>query len=206
MQSLAAIDPFYAACLSLAASSVQAEPSKPIYARLPLAPVTASPVPHLTSLYHFHRAGDYGDRSYPGNCGGNLIKDLLRYFQPQNVFDPMTGSGTCRDVCQELGIACTSSDIHHGFDLCDPHEFFGKAADVVVTLEDHALMGGYGSAVLELFSEKSVTTPMVRIGWADNFIEHAEVRVFNGGEKTANQGFVRFDWRFGFHRSSEHGV
>ena len=53
------------------------------------------------------------------------------------------------------------------------HEFFGSAADVVVTLEDHALMGGYGSAVLELFSEKGVTTPVVRIGWPDQFIEHA---------------------------------
>jgi 1-deoxy-D-xylulose-5-phosphate synthase len=53
------------------------------------------------------------------------------------------------------------------------HEFFGKAADVVVTLEDHALAGGYGSAVLELFSEKAVTTPLVRIGWPDQFIEHA---------------------------------
>lgn len=53
------------------------------------------------------------------------------------------------------------------------HEFFGKAADVVVTLEDHALMGGYGSAVLELFSEMAVTTPVVRIGWPDQFIEHA---------------------------------
>ena len=53
------------------------------------------------------------------------------------------------------------------------HEFFGKAADLVVTLEDHVLMGGYGSAVLELFSEKDVTTPVVRIGWPDQFIEHA---------------------------------
>jgi 1-deoxy-D-xylulose-5-phosphate synthase len=53
------------------------------------------------------------------------------------------------------------------------HEFFGNAADVVVTLEDHALMGGYGSAVLELFSEKGVATPVVRIGWPDQFIEHA---------------------------------
>ena len=53
------------------------------------------------------------------------------------------------------------------------HEFFGKAADVIVTLEDHALMGGYGSAVLELFSEKAVTPPIVRIGWPDQFIEHA---------------------------------
>ena len=34
-------------------------------------------------------------------------------------------------------------------------------------------MGGYGSAVLELFSEKLVTTPVVRIGWPDQFIEHA---------------------------------
>ena len=69
----------------------------PVYAKLPRAPMNASPVPHLTSLYHFSRAGEYGDRGYPGNCGGNLIKDLLRYFKPRSVFDPMTGSGTCRD-------------------------------------------------------------------------------------------------------------
>jgi 1-deoxy-D-xylulose-5-phosphate synthase len=56
------------------------------------------------------------------------------------------------------------------------HEFFGKAADVVVTMEDHALAGGYGSAVLELFSEKNVTTPVVRIGWPDQFIEHASTQ------------------------------
>ncbi|HXR04429.1 MAG TPA: 1-deoxy-D-xylulose-5-phosphate synthase [Verrucomicrobiae bacterium] len=56
------------------------------------------------------------------------------------------------------------------------HEFFGRAADVIVTLEDHALMGGYGSAVLELFSEKSVTAPVVRIGWPDQFIEHASTQ------------------------------
>jgi 1-deoxy-D-xylulose-5-phosphate synthase len=53
------------------------------------------------------------------------------------------------------------------------HEFFGRAAEIVVTMEDHVLMGGYGSAVLELFSEKAVTTPVVRIGWPDQFIEHA---------------------------------
>lgn len=52
-------------------------------------------------------------------------------------------------------------------------EFFGRASDVVVTLEDHVLMGGYGSSVLELFSERRVTTPVIRIGWPDQFIEHA---------------------------------
>ena len=50
---------------------------------------------------------------------------------------------------------------------------FGSAADVVVTLEDHVLMGGYGSSVLELFSEKRIHVPVVRIGWPDTFVEHA---------------------------------
>jgi len=52
-------------------------------------------------------------------------------------------------------------------------EFFGRAAEVVVTLEDHVLMGGYGSALLELFNEKRVSTPVISIGWPDQFIEHA---------------------------------
>jgi 1-deoxy-D-xylulose-5-phosphate synthase len=53
------------------------------------------------------------------------------------------------------------------------HEFFGQTADLIVTMEDHVLMGGYGSAVLELFNEKNIKAPMVRIGWPDQFIEHA---------------------------------
>jgi 1-deoxy-D-xylulose-5-phosphate synthase len=52
-------------------------------------------------------------------------------------------------------------------------EFFGRAADMVVTLEDHMLAGGYGSSVLELLSERQVQTPVVRVGWPDKFIEHA---------------------------------
>jgi hypothetical protein len=90
---------------------------------LPRAPVTASPVPWLTSLYHKTARGPYGNPGYPGNCGGELIKDLLRYFQPNLVFDPMTGSGTCKDVCTELNIACCSDDIRQGFDACDPATF-----------------------------------------------------------------------------------
>jgi len=87
---------------------------------LPRAPRNASPVPWLTSLYHKTWRGDYGDPRYPGNCSGELIKDLLLYFRPETVFDPMTGSGTCRDVCDELDIRCTSNDIRLGFDACDP--------------------------------------------------------------------------------------
>ena len=51
--------------------------------------------------------------------------------------------------------------------------FSRRAAEVVVTLEDHVLPGGYGASVLELFNEKRIATPVVRIGWPDQFIEHA---------------------------------
>lgn len=51
--------------------------------------------------------------------------------------------------------------------------FFGKEADVVITMEDHVLDGGYGSKVLETFSDNQVSTPVGRIGWPDQFIEHA---------------------------------
>jgi hypothetical protein len=97
--------------------------AKPVYAQLPIAPRNASPVPHLTSLYHFSKAGDYGDRAYPGNCGGNLIRDLLHFFNVRSVFDPMTGSGTCRDVCREMGVYCYSSDLHQNIDACDATQF-----------------------------------------------------------------------------------
>ena len=123
MTNLTAINPFYAARIHRIAPNTTKPSTQPIYARLPIAPRNGSPVPHLTSLYHFHRAGDYGDRKWPGNCGGNLIKDLLNYFTPGMVFDPMTGSGTASDVCEEMGIPCFSFDIHKGFDACDPHEF-----------------------------------------------------------------------------------
>jgi len=110
------INPFYQSRIARREAALQTF----TYARLPRAPRNGSPVPHLTSLYHFDRAGDYGSRTYPGNCGGNLIKDLIRFFNCVNVLDPMTGSGTCRDVCRELRISCWSSDLHGNVDACDP--------------------------------------------------------------------------------------
>jgi len=52
-------------------------------------------------------------------------------------------------------------------------EYFAKTADQIVTLEDHVLPGGYGSVVSELLVEKGISTPLLRIGWPDQFIEHA---------------------------------
>lgn len=115
------INPFYAARTSRRPQPSTTPLSR--WAKLPSAPQNASPVPRLTSLYHHEEAGPYGDRRYPGNCSGELIKDVLTFFRPGLMCDPMSGSGTCADVCRELDIPCLSYDIHDGFDACDPHGF-----------------------------------------------------------------------------------
>ena len=53
------------------------------------------------------------------------------------------------------------------------HTFFAQAADVVGTLEDHVAMGGYGSAVMECLADAGIPTPIYRLAWPDQFIEHA---------------------------------
>lgn len=90
---------------------------------LPMVPVTGSPVPGLTSIHSHTERGPYGDARYRGNCGGYLIRDLLLYYRPRRVLDPMTGSGTCADVCRELGIECVSFDLKAGQDASDPASY-----------------------------------------------------------------------------------
>lgn len=53
-------------------------------------------------------------------------------------------------------------------------EFYAQQVDAILTLEDHVLAGGFGSAVLEAVSEVGSKTPVVRIGWPDQFIEHGK--------------------------------
>jgi 1-deoxy-D-xylulose-5-phosphate synthase len=54
-------------------------------------------------------------------------------------------------------------------------ERYARRCGLLITLEDHVLAGGFGSAVLECVSEHGLTTPVVRIGWPDAFIEHGKV-------------------------------
>jgi 1-deoxy-D-xylulose-5-phosphate synthase len=62
----------------------------------------------------------------------------------------------------------------------------GQAATVplLVTMEDHVLDGGFGSAVLEALQETRHGAAVERIGWPDKFIEHgtnaAELRAAHG--------------------------
>jgi len=56
-------------------------------------------------------------------------------------------------------------------------EFFARSVDVICTFEDHVLHNGFGCAVMEHLSEARIPTPVVRIGWPDQFVEHGSIPV-----------------------------
>jgi 1-deoxy-D-xylulose-5-phosphate synthase len=47
-----------------------------------------------------------------------------------------------------------------------------KQSKLIVTMEDHAITGGFGTAVMEALQESNSMRPVERIGWPDEFIEH----------------------------------
>ncbi|MDB6172436.1 MAG: dxs [Chthoniobacteraceae bacterium] len=56
-------------------------------------------------------------------------------------------------------------------------EFFARSASVICTIEDHVLHNGFGCAVIEHLNDAGIKTPVVRIGWPDQFVEHGSVDV-----------------------------
>jgi 1-deoxy-D-xylulose-5-phosphate synthase len=52
---------------------------------------------------------------------------------------------------------------------------YGARCELLVTMEDHVMAGGFGSAVLESLNALSMEVPVVRVGWPDAFIEHGKV-------------------------------
>ena len=56
-------------------------------------------------------------------------------------------------------------------------EFFARSVDVVCTFEDHVLQNGFGCAIIEHLNDAGIKTPVVRIGWPDQFVEHGAVDI-----------------------------
>ena len=56
-------------------------------------------------------------------------------------------------------------------------EFFARSVQVVATLEDHVLFNGFGCAVMEHLHSNMINTPVVRIGWPDQFVEHGTIPI-----------------------------
>lgn len=56
-------------------------------------------------------------------------------------------------------------------------EFFARSVEVLATIEDHVLHNGFGCAVMEHLYSQGIHTPVARIGWPDEFIEHGGVPI-----------------------------
>ena len=53
-------------------------------------------------------------------------------------------------------------------------ERFAKQSTVICTFEDHVLNNGFGASIIELLHDAGINTPVERIGWPDNFVEHGK--------------------------------
>jgi 1-deoxy-D-xylulose-5-phosphate synthase len=56
-------------------------------------------------------------------------------------------------------------------------EFFARSTSLLCTFEDHVLHNGFGCAVIEHLNDAAIPTPVVRIGWPDQFIEHGSLSI-----------------------------
>ena len=119
------INPFYAARLrrsSLSGRRSRTARSMPACRR---APITGSPGPAPDQPVPFPpgrriRRPEMARqlRRQPDQGPAELFQARRHGLRPHEL-----AAGTCRDVCEELGIPCMAWDIHQGFDACDPKEF-----------------------------------------------------------------------------------
>jgi len=109
---------------------------------------------------------------------GEILQNFANSGRPKVALFPLGNmQKMARDTAAQLAASgCDVAIVNPRFTKpldAKLHETFAAAADVLVTFEDHALMGGYGTSVMELLGEKRITAPVVRIGWPDVFVEHA---------------------------------
>jgi 1-deoxy-D-xylulose-5-phosphate synthase len=89
---------------------------------------------------------------------GNMVQDALRLAERLAIEENLSVGVVNARFVKPLDRALLLSHA-----ACIP---------LLVTMEDHVLAGGFGSAVLEALQESDCTTAVERIGWPDKFVEH----------------------------------
>jgi 1-deoxy-D-xylulose-5-phosphate synthase len=56
-------------------------------------------------------------------------------------------------------------------------EEYARKCRVLCTFEDHVLMHGFGAAVIDHLHTQGIHTPVERIGWPDEFVEHGKPEI-----------------------------
>lgn len=78
-----------------------------------------------------------------------------------------------RELLEARSVSCAHVNARFICPL-DTDTILQQAAEtrLIVTMEDHVIAGGFGSAVMEELNEKGCATPVLRLGWPNQFIEH----------------------------------
>lgn len=107
-----------------------------------------------SSVVSYPNRGPWGKSGWRGNCTGHIVRDSLGSFfdwtRPDSLFvDPSEGSGTSRDVANELGVRYTGLDLHSGFNLLRDNmiEAVGEPAQMAFWHPPYAGMVRYSKDV-----------------------------------------------------------
>lgn len=90
-------------------------------------------------------------------------------------------AATVRDMLENEGISCA----HINARFIKPLDTaclqrFAAQCRLIVTLEDHSIAGGFGSAVMEALNTAGSAARVLRIGWPDSFVEHGKLEQLRG--------------------------
>ena len=150
------------------------------------APKDEEELRHL--LYSATRYGRPTALRYPrGTCAGVEMSEALKEIPVGKAEVISKGSditilsiGTVFNLAEQAVERLRNDGIRAGLVNCrfvkplDEECILNVAASTrgIVTVEENALQGGFGSAVLELFESRAVKCPVKRVGVPDEFIEH----------------------------------
>lgn len=71
----------------------------------------------MRSIVSYPERGPYGSSSYPGNCSGHLIGELVTTYNATSLLDPAEGSGTARDLANARDVMYDGFDLRDGYNL-----------------------------------------------------------------------------------------
>jgi 1-deoxy-D-xylulose-5-phosphate synthase len=127
---------------------------------------------------------------YPKSCEKNISMEDLKVSKLLEIGkseELCIGEEVClvalgnmvdlaHEISAELSISGVKAGIINGIFAKPLDEAMLKKIstnyNLIVTLEDNILSGGFGSAVLEFYSTFHVPTRVLRFGWPDKFIKH----------------------------------
>ncbi len=146
----------------------------------------------LTSVCSFPQRGPWGKSSWRGNCSGHIIKAMLEFFRPAIFCDPAEGSGTSRDVAEELrgggrNIEYYGFDLRSGFNLLKDRliERLPRAADYIMFHPPYHNMIQYSGNVWGSFPHPD---DLSRCKTVEEFLWKLETALYNIYEAVGKGG------------------